>query len=116
MVNLQQAIVTKRAPYIARTRGTRTFPWRVLAIAEDDKNLPANDIVYRLASPSRVPDVSWIKPGKSTEEWIIGINLFNVPFKSGINTATYKYYIDFAKRFGFDRILFDAGWSSTEQI
>jgi alpha-glucosidase len=111
-----QAIVTKRADYIARTKGTRAFPWRVLAIASDDKKLPANDIVYRLAAPSRVPDVSWIKPGKSTEEWIIGINLFNVPFKAGINTATYKYYIDFAKRFGFDRILFDAGWSDNQDL
>jgi alpha-glucosidase len=111
-----QKIVTKRADYIARTKGARTFPWRVLAITDDTRNLPVNDIVYRLAAPSRVPDVSWIKPGKSTEEWIIGINLFNVPFKSGINTATYKYYIDFAKRFRFDRILFDAGWSSTTDL
>jgi alpha-glucosidase len=111
-----QAIVTRRAGFIARTKGTRTFPWRALAITDDEKTLPVNDIVYRLAAPSRVPDVSWIKPGKSTEEWIIGINIFNVPFKSGINTATYKYYIDFAKRFGFDRILFDAGWSDNQDL
>lgn len=114
--DFKQAIVTKRAGYIARTAGTRTFPWRVLAIASNDKQLPVNDLVYRLASPSRVADVSWIKPGKSTEEWIIGVNLFNVPFKSGINTATYKYYIDFAKRFHLDRILFDAGWSDANDL
>ena len=111
-----QAIVSKRASYIARTKGRRQFPWRVLAITDDAKTLPVNDLVYRLATPSRVPDVSWIKPGKSTEEWIIGINLFNVPFKSGINTATYKYYIDFAKRFGFNRILLDAGWSDNQDL
>jgi alpha-glucosidase len=67
-------------------------------IAANDKDLPSNDLVYRLASPSRVNDVSWIHPGKCTDEWIIGINLFNVPFKTGVNTASYKYYIDFAKR------------------
>jgi alpha-glucosidase len=111
-----QAIVTKRAPYIARTAGTRTFPWRVLAVATADKDLPNNDIVYRLASPSRVKNTAWIKPGKSTEEWIIGINLFNVPFKAGINTPTYTYYIDFAKRFGLDRIFFDAGWSDYKDL
>lgn len=111
-----QAIVTKRANYIARTKGTRSFPWRVFVIASTDKELPANDIVYRLASPSRVSDVSWIKPGKGTDEWIIGVNLFNVPFKSGVNTATYKYYIDFAKRFGFDRIMMDAGWSDYKDL
>ena len=111
-----QAIVTKRADYIAKTKGSRNFPWRVLLIAANDKELPANDMVYRLASPSRVTDPSWIKPGKGTDEWIIGVNLFNVPFKTGVNTATYKFYIDFAKRFGFDRIMMDAGWSDNKDL
>ncbi|MDO1446569.1 glycoside hydrolase family 97 protein [Rhodocytophaga aerolata] len=111
-----QKIVTKRAGYIARTIGTRSLPWRVIALSTDDKSLPSNDMVYRLASPSKVQDLSWIKPGKSTEEWIIGSNLYNVPFKAGINTATYKYYIDFAKRFGFERILLDAGWSDNTDL
>ena len=106
-----QALVTKRADYIAKTKGTRSFPWRVLIIADEDKQLPSNDIVYRLGSPSRIADASWIQPGKATDEWIINVNLFNVPFKSGINTASYKYYIDFAKQFGFSRIMMDAGWS-----
>jgi alpha-glucosidase len=111
-----QAIVTERADYIAKTKGTRYFPWRIIAIEEEDKRLPSNDIVYRLASPSRVDNTSWIRPGKGTDEWIIGINLFDVPFKAGINTATYKYYIDFAKRFGFDRIMLDAGWSDYKDL
>ncbi|HEY1870427.1 MAG TPA: glycoside hydrolase family 97 catalytic domain-containing protein, partial [Chitinophagaceae bacterium] len=111
-----EMIVTKRASFIAKTKGTRQFPWRVLLIARTDKELPANDLVYRLATPSKIDDVSWIHPGKCTDEWIIDINLFNVPFKSGINTMSYKYYIDFAKRFGFDRIMMDAGWSSTKDL
>ncbi|MGZ8557892.1 MAG: glycoside hydrolase family 97 protein [Chitinophagaceae bacterium] len=111
-----QIIVTKRENFIAKTKGTRHFPWRVLLIAATDKELPANDLVYRLASPSRVKDPSWINPGKGTDEWIIGINLFNVPFKAGLNTATYKYYIDFVKRFGFDRIMMDAGWSDNDDL
>jgi len=111
-----QAIVSKRADYIARTKGTRNFPWRVLIIADEDRSLPANDLVYRLASPPKVKDVSWIKPGQGTDEWIIGVNLFNVPFKSGVNTATYKYYIDFAKQFGFERIMMDAGWSDYKDL
>jgi alpha-glucosidase len=73
-------------------------------------------MVYRLGAPSRVTDATWIKPGKGTDEWIIGINLFNVPFKTGVNTETYKYYIDFAKRFGFQRIMMDAGWSETTDL
>jgi len=111
-----QMIVTKRAGYIAYTAGTRDFPWRVLMIAAEDKQLPVNDMVYKLAEPSRLKDVSWVHPGKCTDEWIININLFHVPFKAGINTATYKYYIDFAKRFGFDRIMMDAGWSDNNDL
>lgn len=111
-----QSVVAKRADYIARTKGTRAFPWRILMIAEEDKDLPANDMVYRLASPSRVADVSWIKPGNITDEWIIDLNLYNIPFKAGRNTASYKYYIDFAKRFGFDRIMMDAGWSDNNDL
>lgn len=106
-----ERIVTKRSQLIARTAGTRSFPWRVMVIACEDRELAANSLVYQLARPSVIGDPSWIKPGKCTDEWIIDINLFNVPFKTGINTATYKYYIDFAKRFGFDRIMMDAGWS-----
>ena len=111
-----QAIVISRANYIARTKGSRSLPWRVLLISQEDSDLPGNDLVYRLASPSTLKDLSWIQPGKGTDEWIIGINLFNVPFKSGINTATYKYYIDFADRFGFQRILLDAGWSNYQDL
>ncbi|WP_153799003.1 glycoside hydrolase family 97 protein [Foetidibacter luteolus] len=111
-----QMKVTRRADYIARIQGTRTLPWRALLISREDKELPGNDLVYRLGSPSRISDPSWIKPGNLTDEWIIDINLFNVPFKAGINTASYKYYIDFAKRFGFDRIMMDAGWSDNNDL
>jgi alpha-glucosidase len=110
-----QPVVSKRAAFLAKTKGTRSFPWRVLLIGED-KELPASDLVYRLASPSRIADVSWIRPGQCTDEWIIGINLFGVPFKAGINTATYKYYIDFAKQFGLERIMLDAGWSNYNNL
>jgi alpha-glucosidase len=108
--------VAKRAPYIARTTGSRSYPWRVLLIAAEDKELPGNDIVYRLGAPSRIGDASWVVPGNLTDEWTIDINLFNVPFRAGLNTASYKYYIDFAKRFGFDRIMMDAGWSDVNDL
>lgn len=109
-------VVTSRMDFIARTKGSRTFPWRVFMVSERDAQLPSNDMVYRLGSPSRVADTKWIKPGKGTDEWIIGINLFNIPFKAGLNTETYKYYIDFAKRFGFQRIMMDAGWSDNTDL
>jgi len=111
-----EKIVTARENYIAKTAGTRPLPWRVLMIARNDKELPGNDLVYRLASPSKIGDASWVHPGKCTDEWIINVNLFNVGFKSGVNTASYKYYIDFVKHFGFDRIMMDAGWSDYKDL
>jgi alpha-glucosidase len=86
----RQKLVVERAPYIARTHGPRSFPWRILAIAPSDADLLVNDIVYRLAPDPDFTDFSWIKPGKSTEEWITGLNLSRVDFIAGLNTQTYK--------------------------
>ncbi len=111
-----QQIVTERENWIARCAGTRTYPWRVLVVAPNDADLVQSDLVYRLASPNRLKDTDWIRPGTSTEEWIIGSNLYNVPFEAGINTATYKYYIDFAARFGLEYVMLDAGWSDVKDL
>ena len=108
--------VTRRADYIARTNGNRRFPWRIIVIAENDKMLAQTDIVYRLSGECRLDDVSWITPGKSTSEWLIANNIYGVDFKSGWNTETYKYYIDFISKFGMKYVLFDAGWSKPQDI
>ncbi|TFH24207.1 MAG: glycoside hydrolase family 97 protein, partial [Bacteroidia bacterium] len=108
--------VVERENFIAKTKGTRTFPWRVILIAPTDADLLRNDLVYRLASEPTFTDLSWIKPGKSTEEWITGLNLYGVDFEAGLNTATYKYYIDFAARFGFEYVMLDAGWSDVNDL
>ncbi len=114
--NPVQALVTKRADYIARTQGTRNFPWRVVVISNNDKDLLNNDMVYRLASPNRVTDVSWIKPGKVAWDWWNDWNISHVDFHAGINTETYKYYIDFASANHIDFILLDEGWSDDKDI
>jgi alpha-glucosidase len=105
-------VVTKRDNYIAKTKGTNTFPWRTVVIASADKELANNDMVYRLAEPSRITDVSWIKAGKVAWDWWNNRNLSNVDFKSGINTATYKYFIDFAATNKLEYVILDGGWSS----
>jgi alpha-glucosidase len=102
--------VVDRAPYIAKTRGTRDFPWRVLAIAADDRGLLETDIVYRLASETSLTDTSWIKPGKVAWDWWNANNIYGVPFRAGINTDTYKYYIDFAAAHGIGYVILDEGW------
>jgi alpha-glucosidase len=104
------------AEYIAVTRGTRTFPWRVIGIAEHDKDLIANSLVWLLEKPSQLQDTSWIKPGKVSWDWWNDWNVYGVDFKAGINTATYKYYIDFAAKNHLDYIILDAGWYKGSDI
>lgn len=112
----KQWVVLQRAPYIARVVGTRTFPWRVIGLAAADKDLLLNDLVYRLATPAKQDDWSWIKSGMCTDEWIISSNLFHVDFKTGFTTATYKYYVDFAKAYGLPLVMLDAGWSDNDDL
>jgi alpha-glucosidase len=102
--------VVKSADYIAVTPGTRSFPWRVLGIAEKDGDLLTNQIVYLLEKPSQLQDTSWIKPGKVAWDWWNAWNIYAVDFKAGINTQTYKYYIDFAAKYGIPYIILDEGW------
>lgn len=109
--NQMNLMVTKRADYIANTRGTRSFPWRVLALSESDKQLLNNDIVQKLAAPPRIADISWIKPGKVAWDWWNNWNISHVDFRAGINTPTYKYYIDFAAANKIEYIIMDEGWS-----
>ncbi len=109
--NQMNLMVTQRADHIARTQGTRSFPWRVVAISENDKELLDNDIVQKLAAPPRIADVSWIKPGKVAWDWWNNWNISHVDFRAGINTQTYKYYIDFAANNKLEYIIMDEGWS-----
>ncbi|WP_237742360.1 glycoside hydrolase family 97 protein [Gayadomonas joobiniege] len=102
--------ITKRANYIAKTDGEREFPWRVLAIAENDADLITNQLTYQLAKPNQIGDTSWIKPGKVAWDWYNANNLFGVDFKAGVNTQTYKYYIDFAADYGLEYVILDEGW------
>jgi len=102
--------VVEAADYIAVTSGTRSFPWRVLGIADRDGDLITNQLVYLLESPSKLQDTSWIKPGKVSWDWWNDWNIDGVDFHAGINTKTYEYYVDFAAKYGIPYIILDDGW------
>ena len=109
--NNLQMLVEEREHYIAKTKGTRSFPWRVFVVSAEDRQLADCDMVYRLASPCRVKDLSWIKPGKVAWEWWNDWNIDGVDFRAGINNDTYKYYIDFASEHGIEYVILDEGWA-----
>ena len=113
--NNLQYVVKERENYIAKTAGTRAFPWRVIAITTEDKDLADNDLVYLLSEPSKVADISWIKPGKVAWDWWNNWNIWGVDFKAGINNETYKYYIDFAADKGIEYVILDEGWAVNKQ-
>jgi len=108
--------VTKHADYLARTIGARDFPWRVLIITEKDEDLIATQMVYRLASPVKITNTSWIKPGKVAWDWWNALNIYGVDFRSGVNTETYKYFIDFASEYGIEYVILDEGWYKTGNL
>jgi len=103
--------VTSREKFIARTAGARSFPWRAIVISRKDKDLLNNDMVQKLSAPSKISDPSWIKPGKVAWDWWNDWNISGVDFKAGINTPTYKYYIDFAAANKIEYVVLDEGWS-----
>jgi len=115
--NMIQEKVLKREPYIAKyDKGNVEFPWRAIVVAEDDYQLADNDMVYKLSTPmAKGIDFSWVKPGKVAWEWWNDWNLYNVDFKAGINNETYKYYIDFASKYGIEYVILDDGWSTPKK-
>lgn len=92
-------------------KNPRFFPWRAFIIADNDVELLSSNLVWLLSSPSRINDISWIKPGKVAWDWWNDWGISGVDFKAGINTETYKHYIDFAAANGIEYVVLDEGWS-----
>ena len=111
-VGKRMTSVKGRLPYLAKTTGSRVFPWRVYVLADNPSGLVSSDVVYALAEPSRIADTSWIKVGLVQWDWWHGFNISDVPgLKTGCNFETYKAYIDFAAANGIPYIIMDEGWS-----
>ncbi len=109
--------ITKEADYIATTSGERTYPWRVFIISDDDRTFVESNLTFQLSNPLVLKDTEWIKPGKVAWDWYNANNIYGVDFKSGLNTPSYKYYIDFAAANGIEYVILDEGWTkSTTEI
>ncbi|MEO7183157.1 MAG: glycoside hydrolase family 97 protein [Gemmatimonadaceae bacterium] len=108
--------VPDREDVIAHVTGSRALPWRGVAVSTRDADLLKNDLVYKLASPSRVGDVSWVRPGKAAWEWWNNWNLRGVDFATGVNMPTYRYFIDFAAANRLEYVVVDAGWSAQRDL
>ena len=108
--NNLQLLVRDREDYIARMDRSKVFPWRIVMVGSDTE-IAMNNLSYLLAEPSRVDDISWIKPGKVAWDWWNCFNISGVDFLAGINNDTYKHYIDFASKYGIEYVILDEGWA-----
>jgi alpha-glucosidase len=113
--NMLQGLVRSRRNFLARVPAGHAFPWRVIAIAAEDRQLAESDLTWRLARPAAAGDWSWVKPGKVAWDWWNDWNLYGVDFEAGVNTDTYKYYIDFASEHGIEYVILDEGWAVNKQ-
>jgi alpha-glucosidase len=102
--------VVRTADFIAETRGDRTYPWRLLVISDTDAGLIESNLTWLLSDTCRLEDTDWIRPGKVAWDWWNANNIYGVDFKAGVNTETYKHYIDFASENGIEYIILDEGW------
>jgi alpha-glucosidase len=96
------------------SRTPRVSPWRVLMIARAPGGLIGSDLIANLATPCRLADTSWIKPGCSAwDPWWTGVNP-RLPENKGLwargDTRTDREYIDFAAEMGWPYQLVDWFW------
>ena len=109
--NMVQEMVYTRKDHIAEFDGAVSFPWRVIVVSSEDRELADSDIVWKLATPASDTDWSWVRPGKVAWEWWNAWNLKGVDFETGVNDETYRHYIDFAAENGIEYVILDEGWA-----
>lgn len=107
-------------------------PWRTIIVSDDARDILASKMTYNLNEPSKIKEISWIKPVKYVGVWWemitgksswaytddypsvqLGVTDFAKakPNKThGANNANVKKYIDFAAQHGFDAVLVE-GWN-----
>lgn len=106
-------------------------PWRTVIVSDDARVILASKITYNLNEPSKIKDVSWIKPVKYIGVWwemitgksswsytdmpAVQLNITDYTKtkpngRHAANTAHVKEYIDFAALHGFDAVLVE-GWN-----
>ena len=110
--NMLQGVVKSRENFIAKAAAGKTFPWRIVGVFEEEKDLVNSDLTWLLGEPAdKGADWGWIKPGKVAWDWWNDWNVYGVDFEAGINNETYKYYIDFAQKHGIEYVILDEGWA-----
>jgi glucan 1,4-alpha-glucosidase len=84
-------------------------PWRVILLGTQPGALLTSTVPLNLAAECKLEDTSWIKAGKSLWDWRVhGYKAGD--FTYGIDTASYKRFIDFAAENNIRYFLIDDTW------
>ncbi|MCG9896025.1 MAG: glycoside hydrolase family 97 N-terminal domain-containing protein, partial [Fimbriimonadaceae bacterium] len=84
-------------------------PWRVVLLADHPGTLIESNTLLALNPPSKIEDTSWIRPGRVTWDWWCGPVAPGRPFKAGMNTETFEFFVDFAAEVGIEYCMIDGG-------
>ncbi|HEX5830560.1 MAG TPA: glycoside hydrolase family 97 protein [Gemmatimonadaceae bacterium] len=97
--------VRGRAPFVT--------PWRTIQLADRAVDLAPSVLALKLNPPSRLADVSWVKPMKYNGIWW-GMHINTMTWgagpQHGATTATTRRYIDHAAANGLGGVLVE-GWN-----
>lgn len=81
-----------------------TMPWRFVALADTAPQLLESMAVWDLASPSRISDASWVRPGRVAWSWWSEND-------SPQDLAALRRFVDLASTMGWEYSLVDANWT-----
>jgi alpha-glucosidase len=86
-------------------------PWRVVMIGRKPGDLITSSLVETLATPNRIGDTAWIKPGITAWDpwWSKSVN-------SRGDTASDKPFINLAATMGWPYMLVDWGWTKNGDV
>ena len=106
-----------RKDYLIPTCGKRVFPWRVIGTFDNASSILQSELIYLLSEEKeQTDDYTWVKPGKVLWDWWNDRNIYHINFKSGINTDTYLYLVDYAAKHHIEYVLIDEGWSARNDL
>ncbi len=85
-------------------------PWRVILFGDTAGDLVVNTVPVNLATPCKLENTDWIKPGKTLWDWRVHGYTAADGFVYGIDNQSYYRFIDFAAEYGIDYFLIDDSW------
>lgn len=88
-------------------------PWRTLQLGKKPVDLINSELILNLNEPSKIGDVSWIKPQKYVGVWWgmhLGTQTWTMGSRHGVTTENALRHIDFAAANNIQGVLFE-GWN-----